>query len=135
MNVVRTLFAGLCFHTAGAALQEQEPEPEPEPEEEEWRPKSDPRLARVVELEESGEAESAARLLRTLLASLDPHRTKPKLHAHLAKVSSDALLVCRSSYTHHCCSWSDTPGQRRLMATMMATMLWSTMAYTHTSPS
>jgi len=125
LNVVRTLFAGLCFHTAGAALQEQEqelelepepepepehgpepqpqqqqqqeygpePEPEPEQEEEEWRPKSDPRLARVVELEESGETESAARLLRTLLASLDPHRTKPKLHAHLAEVSADAFSV------------------------------------------
>ena len=81
---------------------EPEPEPEQEEEEEEWRPKSDPRLARVVELEESGETESAARLLRTLLASLDPHRTKPKLHAHLAEVKCRCVLglSCAARLAH-----------------------------------
>lgn len=74
----------------------RQPEPgEPEPElgsrrsqmtETPWRPKDDPRLARVLELERSGDAESAARLLRVVLWSLDPEQTKPKLHAHLSKL-------------------------------------------------
>ena len=70
---------------------ELEPEPEPErperPERQErpeWRPRNDPRLARVVELEGQGESAAAARLLRVVLGSLDPERAKPRLHARLA---------------------------------------------------
>ena len=39
-----------------------------------------------MQLESQGDVESAARLLRVVLKSLDPEQTKPKLHAHLAKL-------------------------------------------------
>lgn len=68
-----------------------EPEPEPAPASlpdstSSWRPKNDPRLARVMELESQGDVESAARLLRVVLMSLDPEQIKSKLHNHLAKL-------------------------------------------------
>jgi 2'-5' RNA ligase len=74
-------------------LQFARPEPELEPESEPvaWRPKDDPRFARVRTLEAAGESGAAAHLLRVLLGELDPLGHKPKLHAHLIRLEQLAL--------------------------------------------
>eukprot|EP01052_Picozoa_sp_SAG31_P053727 SAG31_NODE_13921_length_837_cov_1.395664_1_plen_124_part_00 len=76
-------------------------EPEPEPQaapsaasardgRTSWFARGDPRIRRVRELREQGDASGAAQLLAVTLAELDPSGERPRLHETLQQLSRPA---------------------------------------------